>query len=111
MPTAPRFDVLAIGNAIVDVVAPVPEAFLAAQHMRKGGMALIDAHAADTLYAALPPGRESSGGSAANTAAVAAMLGTRAAYMGKVAEDTPSPPPASSSRPLRWPAAPPPRAA
>jgi sugar/nucleoside kinase (ribokinase family) len=88
MPTAPRFDVLAIGNAIVDVVAPVPEAFLAAQHMRKGGMALIDAHAADTLYAALPPGRESSGGSAANTAAVAAMLGTRAAYMGKVAEDT-----------------------
>jgi fructokinase len=87
-PSAPRFDVLAIGNAIVDVVAPVEEDFLGAQGMRKGAMALIDAAAADALYAAMPPGQESSGGSAANTAAVAAMLGARVAYLGKVADDT-----------------------
>jgi sugar/nucleoside kinase (ribokinase family) len=84
---APRFDVLAIGNAIVDVVAPAGEDFLASHAMSKGAMALIDAAAADALYAAMPPGQESSGGSAANTAAVAAMLGARVAYMGKVADD------------------------
>jgi fructokinase len=86
--SAPRFDVLAIGNAIVDVVAPADDAFLARHAMSKGGMALIDAAAADALYAAMPPGQESSGGSAANTAAVAAMLGARVAYFGKVADDT-----------------------
>ena len=85
---APRFDVLAIGNAIVDVVAPAQDAFLHTHAMAKGGMALIDAAAADALYAAMPPGQESSGGSAANTAAVAAMLGARVAYFGKVADDT-----------------------
>jgi fructokinase len=85
---APRFDVLAIGNAIVDVVAPVDDAFLARQAMTKGAMALIDTATADALYAAMPPGQESSGGSAANTAAVAAMLGARVAYLGKVADDT-----------------------
>jgi fructokinase len=85
---ATSFDVLAIGNAIVDVVAPVDEGFLARQGMTKGAMALIDAAAADALYAAMPPGQESSGGSAANTAAVAAMLGARVAYLGKVADDT-----------------------
>ena len=84
---AARFDVLAIGNAIVDVVAPVEEAFLARQILTKGAMALIDAARADELYAALPAGQESSGGSAANTAAVAAMLGARVAYLGKVADD------------------------
>jgi fructokinase len=85
---APLYDILAIGNAIVDVVAPADEAFLAAHAMTKGTMALIDAGAADALYAAMPPGQESSGGSAANTAAVAAMLGARVAYLGKVADDT-----------------------
>ncbi len=50
-------------------------------------MALIDAAAADALYAAMPPGAESSGGSAANTCAVAAALGARVAYLGKVAAD------------------------
>ena len=85
--SAPRFDLLAIGNAIVDVVAPTEDAFLARHGMTKGAMALIDAEAADTLYAAMPPGQESSGGSAANTAAVAAMLGARVAYFGKVADD------------------------
>jgi fructokinase len=83
----PRFDIVGIGNAIVDVVAPAPEAFLSKHGMRKGGMALIDAGAADQLYAAMPPGQESSGGSAANTCAVAAAMGARVAYLGKVAED------------------------
>jgi len=82
-----RFDILTIGNAIVDVVTPVPDAFLAEHAMTKGAMALVDAVAADAIYAAMPPGQESSGGSAANTAAVAAMLGARVAYLGKVADD------------------------
>ena len=84
---APRFDILGIGNAIVDVVAPVPEAFISKHDMRKGSMTLIDPATADALYAAMPPGQESSGGSAANTCAVAAALGARVAYIGKVADD------------------------
>ena len=82
-----RFDVLGIGNAIVDVVARVEDRFLSRHDMRKGGMALIDAAAAEALYAAMPAGIESSGGSAANTCAVAAGLGARVAYLGKVADD------------------------
>lgn len=85
--TATRFDILCIGNAIVDVVTRTDDAFLSRHDMRKGGMALIDAAAADALYAAMPPGIESSGGSAANTAAVAAGLGAKVAYFGKVAND------------------------
>ena len=82
-----RFDILGIGNAIVDVVAPVPEAFLSRHDMHKGAMALIDAASAERLYAAMPAATESSGGSAANTCAVAAQLGARVAYLGKVADD------------------------
>src|SRR5271170_4215328 len=82
-----RFDVLGIGNAIVDVVAPADDTFLSKHDMRKGGMALIDAARAEALYAVMPPGQESSGGSAANTCAVAAALGARVAYLGKVADD------------------------
>ena len=83
----PRYDILGIGNAIVDVVAPVDETFLSRHAMHKGSMALIDTATADRLYAAMPPGQETSGGSAANTCAVAAMLGARVAYLGKVADD------------------------
>lgn len=83
----PRFDILGIGNAIVDVVAPVQEAFLSRHDMRKGGMALIDAATAELLYADLPAGQESSGGSVANTCAVAAALGARVAFLGRVADD------------------------
>ncbi len=86
--TPPRFDILGIGNAIVDVVAATDDQFLSKHDMRKGSMTLIDAGAAEALYAAMPPGRESSGGSAANTCAAAAALGARVAYLGKVAEDT-----------------------
>jgi sugar/nucleoside kinase (ribokinase family) len=85
--STPQYDILGIGNAIVDVVSPADEGFLSKHDMRKGGMALIGMEAADRLYAAMPPGQESSGGSAANTCAVAAALGARVAYLGKVADD------------------------
>lgn len=86
--SSPRFDLLGIGNAIVDVVAAAPDDFLSRHGMRKGGMALIDAATAEAIYAAMPPGMESSGGSVANSCAVAAGLGARVAYLGKVADDT-----------------------
>lgn len=82
-----KFDVLGIGNAIVDVVARADDAFLSRHDMRKGAMILVDAPAAEAIYAAMPSGEESSGGSAANTCAVAAALGARVAYFGKVADD------------------------
>jgi len=83
----PSLDVLAIGNAIVDVLAPVDDAFLEAQRLDKGSMRLIDAGEAERLYKALPPGREISGGSAANTAAGVAALGGSAGFVGRVADD------------------------
>jgi fructokinase len=85
--TEPTYDILGIGNAIVDVVAQADEAFLSRHDMHKGAMQLIDAATADRLYAAMPPGLESSGGSVANSCAVAAALGARVAYIGKVADD------------------------
>lgn len=85
--TDAAYDILGIGNAIVDVVSRADDAFLSRHDMHKGAMILIDAGAADALYAAMPPGLESSGGSAANTCAVAAALGARVAYVGKVADD------------------------
>jgi fructokinase len=85
--TDTRFDILGIGNAIVDVVARADESFLSRHDMHKGAMILVDAAQAEAIYAAMPPGEESSGGSAANTCAVAAALGARVAYFGKVATD------------------------
>jgi fructokinase len=86
--SAPRFDILGIGNAIVDVVAPAEDRFLSKRDMRKGSMTLVDSETAEGLYAQMPPGQESSGGSVANSCAVAAGLGARVAYLGKVANDT-----------------------
>lgn len=86
-PTLPTLDLLGIGNAIVDVQARADDAFLAAQGMAKGGMALISTEQANAIYAAMGPGVESSGGSAGNTCAVAAALGARVGYLGKVADD------------------------
>jgi sugar/nucleoside kinase (ribokinase family) len=85
--SAPRFDILGIGNAIVDVVAPTDDAFLSKHDMHKGAMALVDADLAERIYAALPAGQESSGGSGANSCAVAALLGAKVAFLGKVADD------------------------
>jgi len=82
-----QFDILGIGNAIVDVVARADDTFLSRHDMHKGAMILVDADQAEAIYAAMPPGEESSGGSAGNTCAVAAALGARVAYFGKVADD------------------------
>jgi sugar/nucleoside kinase (ribokinase family) len=85
--TATRLDVLAIGNAIVDVISATDDAFLDAEGLAKGSMRLIDAEEASRLYDHMGPAREISGGSAGNTAAGVAMLGGRAGFVGQVAPD------------------------
>lgn len=85
--TKPRFDVLCVGNAIVDVIADADDAFLSKQNLHKGSMRLIDEAEAVRLYEAMGPGREISGGSAGNTAAGLAALGLRTAFVGQVADD------------------------
>lgn len=85
--TATKFDVVGIGNAIVDVIARADDEFLRQHGLIKGAMTLIDAERADALYAAMGPGSEVSGGSAANTVAGVASAGARAGYIGKVAAD------------------------
>ena len=82
-----RFDVTAIGNAIVDVIAQAEDSLLAEHNLPKGAMNLIDADFAEQLYAVMGPGKEASGGSAGNTIAAIAALGGKAAYIGKVAAD------------------------
>lgn len=82
-----EFDVVAMGNALVDVIADVDEEFLEEQELVKGSMMLIDADRAEELYAAMPPAMEMSGGSAGNTIAGVASFGGRAAYIGQVADD------------------------
>jgi len=80
-------DVLAIGNAIVDVLASAPDELLERHGLVKGEMRLVDTEGAEQLYADMPPAVEASGGSAGNTAAGVASLGGRAGYVGKVADD------------------------
>ncbi|MEO1316983.1 MAG: adenosine kinase [Pseudomonadota bacterium] len=82
-----RFDIVGIGNALVDVLARVDDAFLGTQGVEKGVMQLIDTERAEALYAAMPPSQEVSGGSGANTLVGAAQLGLRSAYVGKVRDD------------------------
>lgn len=85
--SAPRYDVLAIGNAIVDVMAPCEDALVAELGMARGGMTLVDTARARELYDAMGPAREVSGGSAANTLAGLAALGLKCAFIGQVADD------------------------
>jgi adenosine kinase len=85
--TSPRYDVLGIGNAIVDVLARVDDDFLVREKLAKGSMHLIDEPRAKTLYAALDTPLLISGGSAANTCAGIASLGAKAAFIGKVKDD------------------------
>jgi sugar/nucleoside kinase (ribokinase family) len=82
-----RFDVIAVGNAIVDVLSPATDEFLAAEGIARNAMTLIDEERARSLYDRMQPGKEASGGSAANTVAGIASLGGSAAYIGKVADD------------------------
>ncbi|MCC6828786.1 MAG: adenosine kinase [Novosphingobium sp.] len=85
--TQPSIDVIAIGNAIVDVMAPASDAAIAALGLARGGMTLVDPARAHELYNAMGPAREISGGSAANTLAGLAALGARCAFIGQVADD------------------------
>ncbi len=82
-----KYDVIGIGNAIVDVLSRTEDQFLEAEGLNKGGMALIDAKRAEDLYARLDDGHEVSGGSVANTCVGIASLGGKAAYIGKVGQD------------------------
>ena len=82
-----RYDVVGIGNAIVDIIARCDEAFLSKHDLDKGFMRLIPAGEADRLYEAMGPAVERSGGSAANTIAGLASFGAKCAFIGKVAAD------------------------
>lgn len=82
-----QYDVLCIGNAIVDIIARCDDDFLTETGIIKGAMNLIDAERAEFLYSRMGPAIEASGGSAGNTAAGIASFGGKAAYFGKVADD------------------------
>ena len=83
----PRYDVIAIGNAIVDVMAPCEDELIEELQLNRGGMTLVDTQRARELYDAMGPAREISGGSAANTLAGLAALGAQCAFIGQVADD------------------------
>lgn len=85
--TPATLDIVAIGNAIVDVIARTDDAFLAQHALTKGAMQLIDTATAESLYADMPAAMEISGGSAANTLAGMAALGKRCGFIGQVADD------------------------
>lgn len=82
-----EFDIVGIGNAIVDILARVKMDFLEQQHMKPGSMSLIDAHRVKELKNLFKPDKQMSGGSVANTCFVAAIMGAKTAYLGKVADD------------------------
>ena len=86
-PTRPAYDVLGLGNAIVDVIAETDERTLERLDLAKGTMTLIDRARMTKLYAGMGPAIEMSGGSCANTMAALASLGAAAAYVGKVQDD------------------------
>jgi sugar/nucleoside kinase (ribokinase family) len=85
--TSPKLDIVAIGDAIVDVIATCDDDFIAARGLQKGSMRLLDPAEADELYQAMGPARETSGGSAANSMAGVAALGLNAGFIGQVADD------------------------
>jgi sugar/nucleoside kinase (ribokinase family) len=85
--TSSRYDVLGLGNAIVDVIARADGDFLVKHAMRKGSMSLIDEARAGQIYDAMGPAMEISGGSAANTIVGVAGFGARAAFIGRVKDD------------------------
>jgi sugar/nucleoside kinase (ribokinase family) len=85
--TDPTLDIVAIGNAIVDVIAQAEDDFVASEGVTKGSMRLMDEHTSDSLYSRMGPGREISGGSAANTVAGMAAMGAKCGFIGQVADD------------------------
>ena len=86
-PTRPAYDVLGLGNAIVDVIAEIEDRALDRLGLAKGTMTLIDRAGMTRLYDGMGPAIEMSGGSCANTMAALASLGASAAYVGKVRDD------------------------
>ena len=82
-----KLDVVGLGNALVDVVTNVEEAFIASNSLNKGAMTLIDASRAVELYGLMPAAKESSGSSAANTIAALASLGSKAGFVGRIGKD------------------------
>lgn len=80
-------DIVAIGDALVDVIATADDEFIEQHGLPKGGMQLLTVDQADELYAAMGPAREISGGSAANSMASAASLGLNVAFVGQVSDD------------------------
>lgn len=82
-----KTDIAAVGNAIVDVLAPCDDAFIKNHNIPRGGMQLIDTEAALSIYNAMGKTEEVAGGSAANTTACLASLGGSAGFMGKVGQD------------------------
>jgi sugar/nucleoside kinase (ribokinase family) len=86
-PAPATLDVIAVGHAVVDVLAHCDDALVAAHGLVKGTMTLVDHDRAEAIYGSMPPGIEVSGGSAANTAAGVASLGGAAAFIGKVRDD------------------------
>ena len=82
-----RFDVTALGNALVDVLSYEDDDFVIRTAVERGTMTMVDRARSDAIYAEMGPAREVSGGSAANTAAGVASLGGKAAYIGRVADD------------------------
>jgi sugar/nucleoside kinase (ribokinase family) len=85
--STPRYDVIGIGNAIVDVIARADDDFLVKHGMAKGSMSLIDEARAEAIYSAMGPATEISGGSAANTIVGVASFGGTAAFVGTVKDD------------------------
>lgn len=85
--TSPAYDVVAVGNAIIDILKTVPDGFLAEESIAKGGMTLIDEARADHLTARFDGAVVAAGGSAANTMTGVASFGGKAGYIGKVAQD------------------------
>ena len=82
-----EYDLVGIGNALVDVLAPVDDAFLAEHALDKGAMTLVDADRASAIYGKMPPAQECSGGSCGNTMAGFASLGGKGTFVGKVRDD------------------------
>ena len=82
-----RYDVVAIGNALVDVIAAVPDEFLVNEDVVKGSMTLVDSTRSAHLYSRISNPTQTSGGSASNTAYGLASLGGRAGFIGKIADD------------------------
>jgi sugar/nucleoside kinase (ribokinase family) len=85
--TTPEFDVVGIGNALVDVISSVDDAFVEAHGFPRGATTMVDLDRAESVYADLPPAQEISGGSCANTIAGLASFGAAAAFIGRVRDD------------------------